>query len=97
KGSARVWNTATGKPVGAELPFKDKLFDAVLSPDGLQVVTLSGDLKTKDGAVKVQLWDAVKAEAVGPELHTEIIVEALEKPVYVLRFSPDNHALLTVA
>jgi WD40 repeat protein len=41
--TARVWDAATGKPLGPPLAHQEKVVSAAFSPDGTRVVTASGD------------------------------------------------------
>src|SRR5207248_11629270 len=49
--TARLWDAASGKPIGVPMKHDDRLTSAQFSPDGQRVVTASYD-KT------ARLWDA---------------------------------------
>jgi dipeptidyl aminopeptidase/acylaminoacyl peptidase len=50
--TARMWDAASGKPIGEPMKHEDKVTSAQFSPDGQRVVTASGD-----GTARV--WDVV--------------------------------------
>ncbi|MCP3963261.1 MAG: hypothetical protein GY719_35930 [bacterium] len=56
--TARVWDTASRKPVGLPLKHEAEVRTAVFSPDGQLVVTTSGD-------ARVRVWDASTGRPVG--------------------------------
>jgi WD40 repeat protein len=57
-GEARLWDTATRRPVGAPLRQKGVVGKAVFSPDGKTVLT--------DGLFEARLWDAATGRPLGP-------------------------------
>ena len=79
--TVRVWDAATGQPVGAaaDRPHRASVNSVAFSPDGTRIVSGSGD-KT------VRLWDAATGQPIGAPLtgHTERGVS--------VAFSPDGHA-----
>jgi WD40 repeat protein len=81
--TAQVWETETGRPVGAPLKHEDLVFYACFSPDGRLVATA-------DATGVVQLWQAATGE---PAIH------AWKHNAYVWHavFSPDSHYLVTAS
>jgi WD40 repeat protein len=61
--TARVWNVATGAPVGASLRAQDDVLEALFSPDGSRVVTVERSL---GGAA--QIWDVHSSRPVGGQI-----------------------------
>jgi len=82
-GTARLWDTATGRPVGEPLRHqKDQWVSSVrFGPDGKTILTGSYD-KT------AQLWDAATGRPVGEPLRHQNSVRAVD-------FSPDGKTILT--
>jgi WD40 repeat protein/tetratricopeptide (TPR) repeat protein len=78
-GTARVWDVATGEPVGRPMAHPGFVFCARFSPDGKKVATAGGD-----GAVR--LWNASSGEALQPPLEHA-------QGVYSLVFSPGGRKL----
>jgi WD40 repeat protein len=64
--TARLWNTATGEPVGEPLQHDDPVWSVAFSPDASQLLTGSGDPKTGSGAAR--LWEVPTGKPVGPPL-----------------------------
>ena len=63
--TARLWDAASGKPIGEPMKHEDSVNSAQFSPDGQRVVTASGD-KT------ARLWDAASGKPIGePMKHEE--------------------------
>jgi WD40 repeat protein len=80
--TARIFDVATGTPIGQPMQHEERLNDAAFSPDGTRLVTASND-KT------AQVWDADTGAPIGPPLHHErTVVEA--------KFSPDGKRIVTV-
>jgi WD40 repeat protein len=50
--TARVWDAATGKPLGIPLTHQAMVTSAAFSPDGTHVVTVSGD-----GTGTARVWE----------------------------------------
>ena len=59
--TARVWEAATGKPVGQPLRHEAAVASAAFSPDGLWVVTASDDLTAR-------VWEAANGKAASEPL-----------------------------
>ncbi|MEO8428698.1 MAG: protein kinase, partial [Verrucomicrobiota bacterium] len=79
--SARVWDAATGQPVGRELVHGNTVNCAFFSPDGRLILTASYDQTAR-------LWDASTGELVGDAMsHADAIEWAV--------FSPDGLRIAT--
>src|SRR5262249_40632852 len=57
--TARVWDVATGRPIGEPLRHQGQVLDVAFSPDGKSVLTASYD-------DVVQLWDVATGRPSGP-------------------------------
>ncbi len=79
--TARLWNTATGKPVGRLLHHPGPVWSVAYGPDGKTVLT-----GCDDGAAR--LWDVATGQAVGSPLRHEGVVMAVA-------YSPDGRTILT--
>ena len=79
--TARLWDAATGKPIGSALTHQGWVRAVAFSPDGKAVLTGSID-KT------ARLWDAATGQPIGPPL-------AHQGAVYSVAFSPDGKTVLT--
>ena len=79
--TARLWDSATGRPVGEPMTHQNSVLAVAFSPDGRAVLTGSED-KT------ARLWDAATGRPVGePMTH--------QNSVLAVAFSPDGRAVLT--
>ncbi|MEU6744275.1 WD40 repeat domain-containing protein [Streptosporangium sandarakinum] len=81
--TVRLWDAATGKPVGAPLTgHSGWVGSVVFSPDGTRLATAGAD-----GTVR--LWDAATGKQIGAPLtgHTD--------KVFSVAFSPDGKRLAT--
>jgi hypothetical protein len=81
--TARVWDVATGKPIGEPMHHDNEVYSAVFSPDGQKVLTAS-----KDGTARV--WDATTGKSIGEPMEHSGWVNAAQ-------FSPDGQQVLTVS
>jgi WD40 repeat protein len=55
--TARVWDAATGKPLGEPMRHQGAVYSAQFSPDGRRVVTASQDNTAR-------VWDATTGKAI---------------------------------
>jgi len=79
--TARLWDVATGRPIGPPLEHRDWVFAVAFSPDGKTVLTGSRDMTAR-------LWDAVTGLPLGPPL-------SHSGEVWSVAFSPDGKTILT--
>jgi WD40 repeat protein/serine/threonine protein kinase len=80
-GAGRVWDTRSGRPIGAPLPSHGPVKVVGLGPGGKQVLTLGIDNK-------VRVWDGTFSR---PALE----FQPHSGPVAVAAFSPDGKTILT--
>ena len=81
--TARVWDAASGKPIGEPMKHEDTVNSAQFSPDGQRVVTASED-KT------ARLWDAASGKPIGEPMKHEDAVNSAQ-------FSPDGQRVVTAS
>ncbi|MES1243964.1 MAG: hypothetical protein ABUT39_20340 [Acidobacteriota bacterium] len=81
-GTARLWDAATGRPLGWMLRPEGPVLQASFSPDGTRLVTASGEA--------ARLWDAATGQPLGEPLRHE-------NPVLQASFSPDGARLVTAS
>jgi hypothetical protein len=81
--TARVWDAATGKPIGAPMQHEMEVYSVRFSPDGRRVLTASKDRTAR-------LWDAVTGKSIGEPMEHEGWVNSAE-------FSPDGQQVLTAS
>ena len=79
--TARLWDTATGKPIGALMKHRQMVYIVTFSPDGKRVLTGSQD-------TTAQLWNATTGEPIGKPMRHEDRVNAVA-------FSPDGNTVVT--
>src|SRR6266496_2123037 len=82
-GTAHLWETRSGKPIGEPMQHQGRVFSAQFSPDGQRIVTASWD-KT------ARLWDAASGKPIGPPMKHEGIV-------FSAQFSPDGQEVVTAS
>jgi WD40 repeat protein/serine/threonine protein kinase len=80
-GTARLWDVASGEPIGQPMEHPAFVFRARFSPDGRTVATACGD-----GTVR--LWNGETGASLRPPLDHAL-------SVYALEFSPDGQHLAT--
>jgi WD40 repeat protein/serine/threonine protein kinase len=79
----RVWDAATGKPLGLPLAHQGAVGSAAFSPDGSRVVTASVDQTAR-------VWDAATGKPLGLPLAHQGAVESAA-------FSPDGSRIVTAS
>jgi eukaryotic-like serine/threonine-protein kinase len=79
--TARLWDVATGMPIGPPLADQGAVYRAGFSPDGKALVTGSQDNTAR-------LWDVATGNPIGPPL-------AHQGAVRAVAFSPDGKAVIT--
>ncbi|MGH8906796.1 MAG: WD40 repeat domain-containing protein [Egibacteraceae bacterium] len=85
KQTVRVWDAATGKPIGQPLTgHTERVNEVVFSPDGNTLATASADQTAR-------LWDATTGDPIGQTItaHTSAVTG--------VAFSPDGNALATAS
>ena len=81
--TARLWDAASGKPIGEPMKHQDMVRSAQFSRDGQRVVTASDDRTAR-------LWDAASGKPIGePMKHEDTVISA--------EFSPDGHRVMTAS
>ncbi len=79
--TARLWDAATGKPIGVLAGHEGAVWSVAFSPDGTRIVTGSADNSAR-------VWDA----ATGNQLR---VLAGYEGIVWAVAFSPDGRRVLT--
>src|SRR6266516_1858575 len=81
--TARLWDAASGKPIGESMKHEGMVNSTQFSPDGQRVVTASRD-KT------ARLWDAASGKPIGEPMKHEGMVNSAQ-------FSPDGQRVVTAS
>src|SRR6266699_787693 len=81
--TARLWDAASGKPIGESMKHEGMVNSTQCSPDGQRVVTASKD-KT------ARLWDAASGKPIGESMKHEDVVTSAQ-------FSPDGQRVVTAS
>jgi WD40 repeat protein len=85
---ARLWETSSGRPLGAPLRHARNVRTVAFSPDGRKVVTACHDASSSAGGPpsSIHIWDAATGRPIAPPIAQERWVSALD-------FSPDRRVL----
>src|SRR6266516_2356475 len=81
--TARLWDAASGKPIGEPMKHQDMVRSAQFSRDGQRVVTASDDRTAR-------LWDAASGKPIGEPMKHETAVKSAQ-------FSPDGQRVVTAS
>ncbi len=79
--TARVWDLATGQPIGPPITHRDAVRSVAFSPDGHWLATASND-----GTARI--WDVASGRPIGPVLEHAGFV-------FCIAFSPDGRRVVT--
>jgi WD40 repeat protein/tRNA A-37 threonylcarbamoyl transferase component Bud32 len=82
--TARLWDVATGQPIGLPLLLSRGVASVAFSPDGQTVLTAS--------ACGAQRWEVTTGQPVGPPLHYQE-----QGHLWAAAFSPDGRTILTAS
>ncbi|MBX3739993.1 MAG: TIR domain-containing protein [Akkermansiaceae bacterium] len=82
-GTARIWDAASGKPIGEPLRHESMVASASFSPDGSRIVTASLDKSAR-------IWDAASGKPISEPLKHEDFVTSAS-------FSPDGSRVVTAS
>jgi WD40 repeat protein len=94
-GEARLWEAATGKPVGRPLAHAGEVRAVAFSPDGKRILTGGGNLEREE----VRLWEAATGQLLGsfdhPKTPLDPAMAAPDDQVRAAAFRPDGFTFLT--
>ena len=79
----RLWDPATGDPIGSPMPHQDFVSDAAFSPDSKTLITVDYDQKA------ARMWDAATGKPIGLPL-------TYQGGITGVAYSPDGKTLITV-
>ena len=85
--TARLWDAATAKPIGARMQHEDRVLTAAFRPDGRTVVTTSGNSRSSrfnsrsSRFVRVGLWDASTGMPIVTPMTRQGPVVSIETPM----------------
>jgi WD40 repeat protein/serine/threonine protein kinase len=85
-GTARVWEAATGRPLTPPIRHQGPVPQAVFSPDGRRLLTIT--LGPSADGYQVQVWDAASGRPVSPPF-------AQSQRVLCAKFGPDGQQVAT--
>jgi eukaryotic-like serine/threonine-protein kinase len=84
--TARLWEAATGRPLGAPMKHDAAVGAVAFSPDGTKIATASGTLKKGEA----RLWEAATGKPLGTPMEHDGVV-------YAVVFSPDGTKIATAS
>jgi eukaryotic-like serine/threonine-protein kinase len=86
---SRIWDAATGRPIGPMMRLDGVVRSVAFSPDGASCATMSG-------RGRVQFWDASTSKPIGPHReHTAWVPQFGCDDRQPLTFAPDGRTLVT--
>jgi WD40 repeat protein len=80
--AVRLWEAASGKPIGKPMEHRMSVTSAQFSPDGQRVLTASGSA--------AQLWDAASGKPIGKPMEHKMSITSAQ-------FTPDGQRVVTVS
>ncbi len=86
EGEAKLWDVASGKPIGPAFPHQAAVLAVAFRPDGKVILTGSADPEKKSGMAR--LWDVTTGKNIGSFLFHGGAISAAA-------FSPDGQRILT--
>jgi WD40 repeat protein len=81
--TVRVWNTATGQPIGQPMRHDDRVMSVAFSPDGTRIASGSADNT-------VRMWNAATGQPIGQPMRHD-------GAVYSVAFSPNGTRIATAS
>ncbi len=86
---ARLWDTATGQPLGPPIQHQEGVGTLAFSPDGKTFLTASGDYRQRVMPM-VRLWNTATRQPIGPPFQHQ-------QDIRTLAFSPDGKTVLAAS